>query len=151
MTLACELAGARVTATDLSPAALAVARSNARRHGARVALVAADLAAALRLGGFDLVVSNPPYVDADEAPSLSPEVRDHEPATALFAPGAALALIDRLLAELASLPPGTPLAFEIGAGQAPAVERRLAGSAFRHLETRPDYAGIDRVVVTRRR
>ncbi|HVR07812.1 MAG TPA: peptide chain release factor N(5)-glutamine methyltransferase, partial [Thermoanaerobaculia bacterium] len=81
VTLALELRGATVTAADLSPGALAVAAGNARRHGVagRVAAVASDLTVAFDLGGFDLVVSNPPYVDPADAPGLSPEVCKFEP------------------------------------------------------------------------
>ncbi len=153
VTLACELPGARIVATDLSPAALAVASANARRHGVagRVRLVGADLAGPLRLSGFDLVVSNPPYVGLAEAPGLPVDVRDHEPATALFAPDEPLSVIARLAAELDELAAGTVVALEIGAGSDGAVRQLLAGSALEPLEVRPDHAGIPRVVVTRRR
>ena len=113
--------------------------------------MAADLARPLRLAGFDLVVSNPPYIGHEEAPDLPGDVRDREPATALFAPGGALSLVERLADELAGLAPGTVAAFEIGAGAAAAVRRLLRGSALALLEIRPDLAGIPRVVVTRRR
>jgi release factor glutamine methyltransferase len=153
VTLACELPTARLIATDLFPAALAVARANARRHGVddRVRLVAADLATPLRLGGFDLVVSNPPYVGLEEAPHLSVEVRDHEPAAALFAPRTRLSVIERLAAELGDLAAGTVVAFEIGAGREDAVSELLAGSLLAPVGVRQDYAGIPRIVVTKRR
>ena len=140
-------------ATDLSPAALAVARANARRHRVtdRVRLAAADLARPLRLAGFDLVVSNPPYVGLHEAPHLSIDVRDHEPAAALFAPRTPLSMIARLASELGDLVRGTVVAFEIGAGTEEAVFELLADSPLALQTTRSDYAGIPRVVVTRRR
>ena len=74
MTLALEVPGARAVATDVSPGALAVAAGNARRLGAagRVFPVRTDLTAGLDLSRFDLVISNPPYIDPAEAPSLSP-------------------------------------------------------------------------------
>ncbi len=153
VTLACELPAARLTATDISPAALAVARANARRHGVtdRVRLAAADLAQPLRLADFDLVVSNPPYVGLDEADLLSVDVRDHEPAAALFAPRTRLSVIERLAGELGALAAGTVVAFEIGAGRDEAVSALLTGSLLALVGTRSDYAGIPRVVVTRRR
>jgi release factor glutamine methyltransferase len=153
VTLACELPRARLVATDISAAALAVARANARRHGVagRVALAAADLAGPLRLAGFDLVVSNPPYVGLDEAPYLSIDVRDHEPATALFAPHSRLSVIERLANELGGLRPDAVVAFEIGAGRDEEVERLLTGTQLALVATRPDYAGIPRIVMTRRR
>jgi release factor glutamine methyltransferase len=179
ITLALELAGARVVATDVSPAALAVALSNARRHGVlarstpasaadpapgpgghlalaapalagALRLAVSDLAAALRLAAFDLVVSNPPYVGSEDASRLSPEVRDFEPGVALFAGPGGLAFIERLLAEAAGLKPGASLAFEIGDGQLAGVEALLAGRPFALLEVRHDLAGKPRVVVLRR-
>jgi release factor glutamine methyltransferase len=152
VTLACELPFARLTATDLSPAALAVARANALRHGVadRVRLAAADLAQPLQLESFDLVVSNPPYVDLDEAPLLSIDVRDHEPALAIFAPRTRLSIVQRLSRELGGLAPGTVVAFEIGAGRDEAVAELLVGSLLALTGTRSDYAGIPRVVVTKR-
>ncbi len=153
VTLACELPAARLVATDLSPAALAVARVNARRHGVadRVRLVAADLARPLRLAGFDLVVSNPPYVGLEEATDLPADVRDQEPAAALFAPGTPLSIVARLAAELGELAPRTVVAFEIGAGREAAVIDLLEGSLLEPVASRPDYAGIPRIVVTKRR
>ena len=153
VTLACELPAARLVAADLSSAALAVARANARRWGVadRVRLVAADLARPLRLARFDLVVSNPPYVGLEEASMLSIDVRDHEPGMALFAPGARLSVIERLVAELGALAAGTVVAFEIGAGRDEAVIDLLESSPLELIAVRPDYAGIPRIVVTKRR
>lgn len=152
--LACELPAAHGIAVDLSPAALAVARRNLERHGVldRVRPVAADLGRALALSRFDLVVSNPPYLAPEEAPTLSPEVRDHEPGLALFAPDRGLATITRLLHEVGvALAPGAWLACEIGAGQLSAVLELAAGSALALERWLPDLAGIPRVVVLRRR
>lgn len=174
VTLAAELPRARVVATDLSPAALAVAAGNARRHGVseRLRYIAADWTPCFRRPSFDLVVSNPPYVPHEDAPRLSPEVRDFEPAAALFAGEAGLAEIRRLLAAATALPEGAFFAFEIGDGQLPAVEDLLAsrdtesgrlreavarpptqrpvGSPFSLVEARADYAGKARVVVLKR-
>ena len=152
--LACEWPAARGVAVDLSPAALAVARKNLVRHGvaARVTLVAGDLGRSLDLASFDLVVSNPPYLGPDEAPTLSPEVRDHEPGLALFAPRGGLATIERLLHQVgAALRPGAWLVCEIGAGQLAAVLALAAHSPLALERWLPDLAGIPRVVVLRRR
>src|ERR1700674_5912187 len=110
VTLALELTGARVVAADLSPAALAVAAGNARRHGVagRVAAAASDLIAAFDLSRFDLVVSNPPYVDPGDAPALSPEVCNFEPHLALFSPDSGDAVLARLIRECARPAPRTP-------------------------------------------
>ena len=84
LAIADEHTGARVTGLDVSVEALALARENAERTGLRLELVERDAFAGLPDGPWELVVSNPPYVDPDERASLAPEVRDWEPATALF-------------------------------------------------------------------
>ena len=150
VTLALELRAARMTAVDLSPAALAVAAENARRLGASVHFAAADLASSLQLDSFDLVVSNPPYIAPEEASEISREVVDHEPAAALFSPAGGLSTISRLLNELAGLPGGVWLAMEIGHRQANDVARLAASSPFELLEIRPDLAGIPRVALLER-
>jgi release factor glutamine methyltransferase len=81
-----ERPDARVSATDISPAALGLAHENAQRNGLEVELIEADLLSGVT-GPFDLVVSNPPYVLADELPGLEPEVRDWEPELALVDAG----------------------------------------------------------------
>jgi release factor glutamine methyltransferase len=159
VTLALEVPGARVVASDVSTRALETAKANAERNGAEVRLVHGDglgpLAAALE-GGCDLLVSNPPYVDpaSDE---LSPGVREHEPAEALFAPAGdtdhwvrrlvdeGLCLEGSGLEGSALLRPGGALLVELGADQAPRV---LALCAERGLaaRTHADLAGIERVL-----
>lgn len=153
ITLALERPKAAVVATDISPAALAVAADNGRRLGAagRVTLVAADLAGGLDLAAFDLAVSNPPYVARRDAAELSPEILEHEPHRALFGGPDGTALLARLLDELVDLLPGTPLLLEIGRGQAERLAELAAASAFRLLAIRPDYAGIPRVARLERR
>lgn len=150
VTLALELPGARVVATDLSPGALAVAAGNARRLGARVGFLATDLAAGLDLSRLDLVVSNPPYVSRADAWTLSPEVRDFEPELALFAGGDGEAVVARLLELGRNLHPRASMVIEIGAGQLDAVLRRAATSPMSVREVRNDYAGIPRVVMLTR-
>jgi release factor glutamine methyltransferase len=152
VTLALELPGARVVATDASPAALALARANARQLGTteRVACLAARWAEGVRLEGVDLVVSNPPYIGHAEAPGLSPEITRFEPHGALFAHADGLAAYRELYASLDGLRPGTPVLCEIGLGQETAVRELAAAAGFAHQRTRTDYAGIPRVVVVNR-
>jgi release factor glutamine methyltransferase len=155
VTLALELPRSRIVASDLSPAALAVAAGNARRLGAddRLRFVASDLVAALsavEVGAFDLVVSNPPYVDLADAATLSPEVCNFEPHLALFSPGRGDTTIGRLCAQCAALRAGSWLVVEIGFGQLEAARRHASASGFEVFEVRPDYAGVPRVVVLRR-
>jgi release factor glutamine methyltransferase len=151
VTLALELPGSRVVASDLQPAALAVARRNVERHavGERVRLVASDLASALDLRGFDLVASNPPYLARHEAVALSPQVRDFEPPAALFSGDDGLDLVRRLLAAARALAPGRWLAFEVGAGQAARLAAALQ-PPLELVELVADYAGIERIVVLKR-
>jgi|CXWL01.1.fsa_nt_gi release factor glutamine methyltransferase len=152
VTLARELPAASVVASDISPAALAVARRNAQALDARIHFVATDLALALRLGSFDVVVSNPPYIAVEDSATLPATVRDFEPALALFAGDRGLAVVDRLLAAGEDLPLGAFLLFEIGAGQSASLRERVAARArFELLAIAPDHAGIPRVVVLKRR
>ena len=149
--LALECPGARIVATDISPAALEVARTNAARHGvaARVdwrhTALAGDLTA-----GADLIVANPPYVAERDRGSLAADVRDYEPAAALFAGPDGLDVI-RPFAPAAwrALRAGGALIMEIGARQWPAVEDILRRAGFQHVAVRADLAGIPRVVVGR--
>lgn len=154
VSLALEIPGARVLATDLSPAALALATANARRLGAGgVRFAAHDLWRGLDPRRFDLVVSNPPYVGRDEAPGLSPEVTSFEPHLALFAGPRGEDVLRRLLAGAAELRQGVPLLLEIGRGQLPALRRLAAASGLHGLTLQAvidDYAGIPRVVHLRR-
>lgn len=148
ITLALELVDARVCAVDISAAALAVARANAERLGATVDFREGDGPPALReLAPFDLLLSNPPYVRPEERDALAPEVREHEPALALFLPaGRPDHWLERLLDEaLPMLAPGGTLLVELGAGQA-ARALELARARGRSARTERDLAGIERVL-----
>jgi release factor glutamine methyltransferase len=153
VTLALEIPGARAVATDLSPGALAVTAGNARRLGAagRVFPVRTDLTAGLDLSRFDLAVSNPPYIDPADAPALSPEVCNFEPHLALFAPGSGDSILARLFAVCAGLRSGVRLIVEIGDGQLDIARRHAGASALLLEEAWPDYSGIPRVLILRRR
>jgi release factor glutamine methyltransferase len=153
VTLALEVPGARTVAADLSLGALAVAAGNARRLGAggRVHPVWTDLTAGLDLSRFDLVVSNPPYIDPADAPALSPEVCHFEPSLALFAPGSGDSVLARLFVLCVGLRSGVRLIVEIGHGQLDAARRHAEASALLLEEARPDYSGIPRVLILRRR
>ena len=147
VTLALERPDSRIVATDLSPGALAVAAANCRKHGVggRLRLVRADLLSALRPGAFDVVVSNPPYIDVGEWPSLMPEVRDHEPPEALFA-GDGLDFYRRLFAAAGFFRAGQRLLLEIGKGQLEAVRELAEGNGFDVEWVVADLAGIPRVL-----
>ncbi|MCX6371499.1 MAG: peptide chain release factor N(5)-glutamine methyltransferase [Actinobacteria bacterium] len=154
LALAAENPFVRVLATDVSEAALEVARRNAARLGLggrvdiRLGDLLADLPARMR---FDVIVSNPPYIPAAEYRALEPNVRDYEPRLALDGGEDGLAVLRRLIpAAAARLRPGGVLAVEVGAGQAAAVRALFAAAgAFRPAEARADLAGIPRVVFAR--
>ena len=146
VTLALETK-ALVAATDVSLAALSTAQQNARSLCAQVSLVACDLGAAFANGSFDLVVSNPPYIRGRDRASLQPEVRDHEPALALFGGEDGLAIYHRLIPEAARLlRPGGWLMMELG----DAVAVREMCSDWTGVEILNDLAGIPRVIIARR-
>ncbi|MFC4777900.1 N5-glutamine methyltransferase family protein [Paenibacillus sp. GCM10023252] len=168
VTLAAQRPGWRLCASDLSPDALAVARTNAVRHGAadRIQFVQGDLLAPfLRRrdsgvntgdGGWsaaglavDVLVSNPPYIPADDLPGLQREVRDFEPRLALDGGADGLDPYRRMAAqlpELAQLP--RIVGFELGMGQAREVAALLQGLGhWDEVRVIQDYAGIERHVL----
>jgi release factor glutamine methyltransferase len=146
VTLALETT-ARVMATDVSPAALGIAQHNARALEAQVAFVACDLGAVFANRSFDLVVSNPPYIAGRDRALLQAEVRDHEPALALFGGDDGLAIYRRLIPEAARLlRPGGWLMMELG----DAVAVRKLCAEWSGLETLNDLAGIPRVLIARK-
>jgi release factor glutamine methyltransferase len=148
VTLALET-DARVIATDISIAALRVAAENARRLNAPVQLVACDLGSVFASRSFDLVVSNPPYVPTSDAPTLQKEVRDHEPAVALYGGEDGLDVYRRLIPEAARLlKPGGWLVMEFGHDSADGV-RAMLGERWTDVELIDDLAGIPRVVAAR--
>jgi release factor glutamine methyltransferase len=150
VTLALELPGAAVTATDVSLAALAVARHNVAALGARVALVAADLTAPVARG-FHLIVANLPYLASAEIGSLAPEVRDHDPRSALDGGPDGLDQIRRLLPHLpAILAPGAHALLELGPGQAAELAREPLPDGLAPAGIERDLGGVDRVLDLRR-
>ena len=151
--LACNLVRAEVTATEISPSALAVARENALRNGVhdRIRFVNGDLLAPVADEQFEIVVSNPPYVPERDRESLAVEVRDFEPAQALFADEDGLVVYRKLIpAAFGSLAPGGFIALEIGYGQSEAIRALLAERGFADVEFTDDLQGIPRVATARR-
>jgi release factor glutamine methyltransferase len=146
--------GARVTAVDLSPEALAVAQRNAARHGVadRVRFLSGDLFAPVPTGErFDFILSNPPYIPRDEIPKLAPGVRDYEPHLALDGGTSGYEVLERLAAGAREhLQPGGYLIVEIGAPQEGAARERLkAHAGYELAPTVHDYSGHPRVLVAR--
>ena len=154
ISIAAEVPEASVTATDISPAALNVAYRNAKALGLadRVELLKGDLTEPLTGRTFDAIVSNPPYVASGDATDMQAEVRDHEPATALFAGRDGLDVIRRLVpAAVRMVNPGGFLAMEIGLGQSADVAALCREHAPEwSVEIVQDLARIDRIVIATR-
>jgi len=146
LALAHERPSWRITASDTSPAALAVARQNALNLGLdRVELVAGDWFEPLAARRFSLVVSNPPYIDAAD-PVLEGPPLSFEPRTALTPGPDGLAALERIGAQAPThLEPGGWLLLEHGATQAPRLAEMLVARGFRHVRSRRDLAGFERV------
>lgn len=148
LAIADEHPGARVTGIDISPDALSLARENAARTGIEIELLEGDLLAGLPGRGWDLVVSNPPYVGRDEATELAPEVLGWEPHVALFGDGHT----ERLVRDAARvLRAGGALVLETHDERAPVVAGLLERSGFLDVTVTPDLAGRDRAVEGRTR
>jgi release factor glutamine methyltransferase len=138
-----ERPDARVTATDISAAALSLAGENAERNGLDVELVETDLLAGVA-GPFELVVSNPPYVLADELPGLEPEVRDWEPELALVDAGQTT----MLAASACDLLDGW-LVLEVHERLAERTRAHLSGLGYAAATISLDLGGRERIVEAR--
>jgi release factor glutamine methyltransferase len=152
VTLAVEFPPARVTATDTSHEALAVAYRNADRHNVigRITFVQADVLQEVT-GPADLIVSNPPYVPACDAATLQPEVARYEPSSALYGGPDGLEVIRRLVGSARQhLAAGGWLIIEFGFGQEAAVREAARAAGWNVARIRSDLQGIPRVAVLRR-
>jgi len=141
--------GTAVFATDLSAEAIQVARQNAQALDAAVRFAVIDLTSALAANTFDLVLSNPPYIPNPEGPYLQREVRDWEPALALFGGPTGIEIYERLIDDAHRiLKPGGWLVMEIGYQARDRVLELLDG--WRDVDCRADLAGCPRVISARR-
>ncbi len=149
ISLAHYLEGCCVTAVDVSPAALELARANAADHkaGDKVKFVLSDLFSRLEKSeSFDVIVSNPPYIPAMDIDNLQIEVKAHEPVLALDGGRDGMDYYRRITAQgVQYLNPGGLLAFEVGYGQAEAV-RNIMESSFGRISVYKDLSGVERVV-----
>ncbi|HET8934336.1 MAG TPA: peptide chain release factor N(5)-glutamine methyltransferase [Polyangiales bacterium] len=153
VTLAAERPQISVVATDISDAALEIARENARKHDveARVELRRGDLFDAVEPGArYDLIVANPPYIRDDELPQLAAELH-HEPRLALTSGPEGLDVLTRLCAQVDQyMTKNAVLLFEVGAGQSERVAQLLAANpGLTGVTTHRDLGGIERVVEAR--
>jgi release factor glutamine methyltransferase len=155
LALAAHLPQARITAIDLSAEALEVARENAATYGltSRVRLLLSDLLIGIpqkdQTSSFDVIVSNPPYIPENERAELHPQVRDYEPAQALFGGALGLDIYRRLIPQAyTALKSGGLLALEMGHGQKDALATLL--SHWENLSFIEDLQQIPRVALARR-
>jgi release factor glutamine methyltransferase len=149
ISLATRLKHAQVTAVDISPEALAIARRNAEKHqvAERVHVVQSDLMSALAEQRFDVIVTNPPYIPTAEVARLAVEVRDFEPHLALDGGADGFAVIDRILARAAyHLTPEGVLLMEIGHDQAAAARQRVPAAGWQIQREIKDSGGHVRVL-----
>jgi release factor glutamine methyltransferase len=158
VTFATILEGVRILAVDCSAEALAVARSNAVRHGVgeKIVWIEGNLLAPLRnhvaVGTVDVIVSNPPYIAEREWEQLEPEVKNFEPRLALLAGQRGTEFHERLFHDSREfLVPDGLLVMEIGQGQLPLVQHAAEqAGGYTGLQTVKDEAGIERVMIVRR-
>lgn len=140
-------------ASDLNPAAVEMARKNATRHGVEISLLQGDLFAPLprAAGPFDVIVSNPPYVEDGDWEGLAPDIRNFEDPVALLSGNDGLDCIRRIVSEAADwLVPGGLLALEMGERQGPALRSLLERAGYEDIKITKDLAGHDRIASGRR-
>jgi release factor glutamine methyltransferase len=150
--------GARIIATDISDAALAVAASNVEKYQLqdRITLLSGDLfepvIPQLESGKFDLIVSNPPYVSSVEYEKLEKNVKDYEPRLALFAGIDGLDIYRRILEKVDEfLKPDSALMMEIGYAQGPAIKDLLEQTGiFSDIKIEKDFSNNDRIVIAKK-
>jgi release factor glutamine methyltransferase len=143
---------AEVTALDASPEALALAKENAESTGlaTRIEFVQSNWFAQLSAVRYDLIVANPPYLTEAEVAATEPEVKNHEPRSALTPGGDGLADLNRIIAEAREfMAPGAWLALETGIAQHATLRERCAAAGFGVTESLPDLTGRDRYILAR--
>lgn len=148
-----------IVAADISGEALYVARKNAKMHEANITFLESDLFAGIAYGDFDIIVSNPPYIETNVVDTLEQEVKDFEPRLALDGMDDGLEFYRRIIKDAdqyyrETIPaPDRPngkqgyILFEIGYNQGAAVLKLLADKNYRDIEIHKDLAGLDRVVM----
>lgn len=141
---------AQVTASDISEAALSLARENASENGCNVLFLCSNLFEAIGKT-YDVIVSNPPYIESAVIETLSPEVREHEPRTALDGGADGLFFYRHIVYDGRNhIGDGGWLLMEIGADQGEPLTKLLHDAGYRNVSIRKDLAGLDRVAVGQR-
>ncbi|MGI8538578.1 MAG: peptide chain release factor N(5)-glutamine methyltransferase [Rubrobacteraceae bacterium] len=152
ISIAQERPRCEVHASDVSEAALRVAKRNAEENGVKVEFHLSDIVGGLEnlAGSFDLLVSNPPYIKSGDIPNLEPEVRDHDPISALDGGPDGLDFYRRIFAETPPLlKKGADVVLEVGDGQSEAVLELGRSAGFTPIGVCDDLAGTPRVVLSR--
>ncbi len=136
------------TGVDISEEALKVARENAQRLGLKAEFIQGDLFEPVPEKKFDMIVSNPPYIETAVIETLMPEVREHEPMQALDGMEDGLFFYRKIVEKAPGfMGKGGWLLFEIGYNQGEAVSKLMTEQGFKEVEVVKDYAGLDRVVL----
>jgi release factor glutamine methyltransferase len=151
--LAHDRPNAKIRATDISPAALNIARINSEHHNvySQIEFLQSDLLAAIPDNSANIIVSNPPYVADSERESLAAEVRDYEPAAALFAGPTGYEIYQSLIpAAHAALKQKGWLLLEIGASQQPKIQDLLTQNHFTAIRFVNDLQQIPRVAIAQK-
>lgn len=147
VSIALDNSSVNVTAVDISEAALAVARKNASELNAQVEFVCSDLFSNLNDEKFDIIVSNPPYIETKELDVLMEEVIKHEPVLALDGMADGLFFYRKIIAQSVDfLNPGGRLFFEIGYNQGISVSELMKEARFSDIKIIKDLSGLDRIV-----
>ena len=152
ITLAAKFPEARVMAWDISEEALEVARENAKRNCVNVSFEQVDVLSEPIAKGYDLIVSNPPYICQKERMAMEQNVLDYEPHTALFVPDDDPLLFYRAIADLAvhALMPEGWLYFEINPVYAEPLKQMLTEKGFKHIAIHEDQFGKQRMICAQR-
>lgn len=137
----------KVTAVDVSPKALEIAKQNAKLNQVEVEFILSDLFENVGERKFDIIVSNPPYIETDEIDKLMPEVKDFEPILALDGGESGLEFYEKIVNSAPKfLKPNGKLFFEIGYNQGESVPNLMKGE-FKNIKVIKDYSNNDRVVM----
>ena len=153
LSIAKNARGGEWWASDINPLSVQIARSNAARHGVALNLVEGDLFTPVPTdaGPFDVIVSNPPYVENGAWEGLAPDIRNYEDPLALLSGNDGLDCIRRIVNEAPNwLVPGGLLALEMGETQGPALRALLEGAGYEDIKIAKDLAGHDRIASGRK-
>jgi release factor glutamine methyltransferase len=150
--LAHALPQAQVTAVDVSPTALTIARQNAELNRVSIEFLESDLLSAVSARRFEIIVSNPPYIGTDNPDTVQRQVRDFEPSLALWGGQNGLSIYERLIPQAhAALSDGGYLLLEIGYSLEAGVRALFSETLWQNVQTIHDLQGLPRVIFVRKK